>query len=168
MKRIIIFGNSGSGKSTLAKELCRSEKLPHLDLDTLAWETASPPTRNPLNESRQAIETFIAAKPCWIIEGCYSDLLEIAFPYSSEIIFLNLPVEMCIANSRKRAWEPHKYESMEAQNANLNMLVDWIAQYPDRNDSFSKSSHEALFRDYSGKKTMYKSNQRGPDEGAQV
>ena len=93
------------------------------------------------------------------IEGCYSDLLEIALPKSSEIIYLNLPVEACIANAKARPWEPHKYDSKEAQDANLGMLIDWIAQYTVRNDTFSKSAHEALYKGYKGKKTMYSGNE---------
>ncbi|WP_227819924.1 AAA family ATPase [Marinobacterium aestuarii] len=93
MKRIIIFGNSGSGKSTLAKALCKGEHLSHLDLDLIAWQPTSPPQRKPIAESKQEIDAFISANAAWVIEGCYSDLLELALPAASEIIFLNLPVE---------------------------------------------------------------------------
>ncbi|KEI72241.1 shikimate kinase [Endozoicomonas elysicola] len=158
MEKIVIFGNSGSGKSTLAKTLCRSESLQHLDLDSLAWKAVSPPERKSIAESRQEIEAFVSLNKSWVIEGCYSDLLALVMPFSSEIIFLDLPVEACIANARKRTWEPHKYESKEAQDANLNMLVDWIAQYPHRSDTFSRSSHEALFNGYSGRKRIFKKN----------
>ncbi len=160
MKRIVIFGNSGSGKSTLAKELCKEGNLPHLDLDTIAWRPASSPTRNSITESRQHIDAFIAASEEWIIEGSYSDLLELALPASSEIIFLNLPIEACIENAKSRPWEPHKYKSREAQNANLGMLVDWISRYSERDDTFSKASHERLFNSYNSRKIMYTSNTR--------
>ncbi len=170
MKKILIFGNSGSGKSTLATTLCRTEGLSHLDLDTLAWmpatpgktesEKKAPPTRKPLVESRSAISDFIHSTPGWVIEGCYSDLLEIALPYSNEILFLNLPVELCIENARNHPWEPHKYISKEAQDDNLPMLIDWIAQYPERTDTFSKASHVRLYEQYTGKKSMVTSHTR--------
>jgi adenylate kinase family enzyme len=160
VKRIVIFGNSGSGKSTLAKELCKDKNLPHLDLDSIAWKPTSPPARNPVAESKRQIDAFIGASDEWVIEGCYSDLLKLALPESSEIIFLNLPVEACIANAKNRPWEPHKYASREVQNANLDMLIDWISQYSVREDTFSKSSHEELFSRYGGRRIMYTSNQR--------
>ena len=124
MRKVLIFGNSGSGKSTLAKELCDSESLAHLDLDTLAWEATVPPERRPLNESAEGIQIFIDSNDGWVIEGCYADLLEKALPFSNEIIFMNLPIETCILNAKNRNWEPHKYESKEAQDANLDMLID--------------------------------------------
>ena len=96
----------------------------------------------------------------WVIEGCYADLLKIAIPQSSKIIYLNLPVEVCISNAERRPWEPHKYESKAAQDVNLAMLTAWIAQYTIRDDTFSKSAHEALFDSYKGEKTMYTSNER--------
>lgn len=160
MRKIVIFGNSGSGKSTLAKEFAESENLAHLDLDSVGWLPVSPPERKPINASRDDIETFIGANQGWVIEGCYSDLLEIVLPEASEVIFLNLSVDECIANAKNRPWEPHKYESKEAQDSNLNMLIEWISQYPERNDTFSKASHEALFNGYKGKKIMHTSNNR--------
>lgn len=160
MRKILIFGNSGSGKSTLAKELCVKNKLAHLDLDTLAWLPSSPPSRKPLLDSQKDISMFIESNEGWIIEGCYSDLLEIAIPESNEIIFMNLPIDACISNAKSRPWEPHKYETKEAQDANLGMLLDWIAQYPEREDTFSMTAHNELYEKYAGKKSVFTSNER--------
>ena len=160
MRKIVIFGNSGSGKSTLARELKEAEKLAHLDLDSIAWLPTSPPLRKPINEAKVEIDAFLNSNSQWVVEGCYSDLLEIVISEASEIIYLNLPVEICIANAKRRPWEPHKYESKEAQDSNLKMLISWITEYPDRDDTFSMSSHKALYDGYEGKKTMYTSNER--------
>lgn len=160
MYKVLIFGNSGSGKSTLAKEISSSHKLAHLDLDTLAWKRTSPPERMPLDESATIIKGFLKSNNGWVIEGCYTDLLEMAVSESTQIIFMNLPIEICIANAKKRPWEPHKYKSKEAQDANLDMLIHWIAQYNERDDTFSLLSHEKFFKKYPGSKKMYISNER--------
>ena len=160
MKRILIFGNSGSGKSALAKELCAAESLDHLDLDNLAWKACSPPERKPINESAAEISKFIDLYEEWVIEGCYTDLLEIAEPFSTELIFMNLPIDMCVENAKIRPWEPHKYESKEAQDSNLAMLIEWISQYSERADTFSLSAHTTFYEQYSGKKRIYTSNER--------
>lgn len=160
MSKILIFGNSGSGKSTLAQELCNKLRLAHLDLDTLAWEPVTPPQRMSLDSSDAKIKQFTASNDGWVIEGCYTDLLELVAPDSTEIIFLNLPIKYCINNARQRPWEPHKYESKEAQDANLEFLIEWIAQYKDRDDLFSFSSHQRFYDSYTGKKTTYTSNNR--------
>lgn len=158
MRKIIIFGNSGSGKSTLAKELCHSNELAHLDLDTLAWELTSPPERKPLPASDKELTEFINSHDSWIIEGCYADLLNMAVAHSNEIIYMNLSIESCIANANSRPWEPHKYQSKQAQDANLGMLIDWIAQYNSRTDTFSESAHRELYDQYPGKKSMITHN----------
>ena len=159
MRKIVIFGNSGSGKSTLAKKLCSEDGLSHLDLDLLAWMPTVPPVRKRLAESKTEIENFINSNNGgWVIEGCYSDLLEMTLPSSNEIIFMNLPVELCIENARNRPWEPHKYESKEAQDNNLSMLIDWISQYSARTDTFSRISHMSLYKGYSGQKRMVEIN----------
>jgi len=158
MRRVVIFGNSGSGKSTLAKKICSAEGLSHLDLDTLAWMPTSPPERKPLAESEAEISHFIESNTGWVIEGCYSDLLEIPVRASSELVYMNLPVELCIANAYSRPWEPHKYKSKEAQDSNLSMLVGWISQYSERTDTFSRASHMSLYEKYLGKKRIVTSN----------
>ena len=160
MSKILIFGNSGSGKSTLAKRLCSADGLSHLDLDNLAWQPTVPPERKTLKESESGVLNFINSNDSWVIEGCYSDLLEIAIPFSNEIIFMNLPIESCIENARNRPWEPHKYESKEAQDSNLEMLIDWISQYSKRTDTFSEVSHTALYEKYTGKKRMITNNEQ--------
>ncbi len=158
MRRIIIFGNSGSGKSTLARKLSASGEFGHLDLDSLAWEAGSTPTRKRLAESEIEIQHFISSNQSWVIEGCYSDLLDLIISQATEIIFTNLPVQACISNARSRPWEPHKYPSKEEQDKNLAMLIDWIAKYEERDDTFSFAAHQALFNKYSGKKRMLTSN----------
>ena len=158
VRKVLIFGNSGSGKSTLARALCEAEGLSHLDLDTLAWRATDPPQRVPVEESNAAIQEFINASGAWVIEGCYADLLETALPFCNEIIFLDLPISACIANARRRPWEPHKYESRQAQDANLEMLVEWISQYEQREDTFSRRAHLALYESFGGKKTILTRN----------
>ncbi len=162
MKKILIFGNSGSGKTTLSKQLCKTEGLSHLDLDVLAWKPTTPPQRALIIESASEISEFINSNSGWVIEGCYSDLLEVVLPFSNELIFMNLPIDSCIENARQRPWEPHKYKSKEAQDNNLDMLIDWISQYSTRTDTFSEAAHKNLYKQYSGKKTMLTRNHIKP------
>jgi len=158
LRKVVIFGNSSSGKSTLAGHLAATENLNHLDLDVLAWQPTEPPQRKPLKESHADILAFIESSPGWIIEGCYADLLEVALPYSSDVIFMNLPVKACIENARARPWEPHKYNTKESQDSNLDMLIDWIAQYADRTDTFSQAAHNRLYQGYTGSKRIVTGN----------
>jgi len=171
LHKIIIFGNSGSGKSTLAKKLSTKYKLAHLDLDTLAWLATSPPQRKSISDSANEIANFTKEHESWIIEGCYSDLLGLLTNRSNsadvdnmitilanEVIFLDLPIEACIANAKQRPWEPHKYVSKQAQDDNLAMLIDWIKAYDTRTDSFSKHAHYQLYEAFKGKKTIIRTN----------
>jgi adenylate kinase family enzyme len=160
MKKILIFGNSASGKSTLAQQLSRREGLSHLDLDLLAWEpTITPPVRKSLDKSNLQIQAFINSHRSWVIEGCYTDLLKIASPFSTEIVYMNLPIDQCVENAKNRPWEPHKYESKEVQDSNLAMLIDWIAQYATRTDTFSEHAHRQFYDQYSGRKMVITQNQ---------
>jgi adenylate kinase family enzyme len=126
MQKILIFGNSGSGKSTLAKQLSDKYSLEHLDLDVLAWSNSVQPIRKPITESKKNIDKFLLENDSWVIEGCYADLLRLVINCSNKVIFLNPGEYTCIDNCKKRTWEPHKYKSLEEQNKNLGMLINWI------------------------------------------
>jgi adenylate kinase family enzyme len=152
MQRIVIFGNSGAGKTTLARQLAQSGQLAHLDLDTLAWLPGAPPQRRPLAESAHDIAEFTSHHPAWVIEGCYADLLELVVPECSEMLFLNPGVEACVAHCRARPWEPHKYVSKAEQDANLEMLLQWVRAYDAREDELSLRSHRRLFKSFNGPK----------------
>jgi adenylate kinase family enzyme len=160
LNKFVIFGNSGSGKSTLAKKLASKSQLAHLDLDSIAWKPVTPPERRSILESSESINNFLSTNNSWVIEGCYSDLLELVIQQADEIFFLNLPIKNCIDNVKSRPWEPHKYINKEAQDDNLEMLINWISQYTNRTDTFSKSAHDKLFNNFNGKKTMYVSNEQ--------
>lgn len=152
MRRIIVVGNSGSGKTTLATALARDEGLAHLDLDTLAWLPTEPPTRRPLADSAPEIRRFIARHEGWVVEGCYADLAGIAAADATELIFLNPGVDACVRHCQVRSWEPHKYATRRAQDANLAMLIAWVRSYASRDDACSLSAHRALYDAFAGSK----------------
>jgi adenylate kinase family enzyme len=160
MQKILIFGNSGSGKSTLAKKLAKEKGLAHLDLDTLAWQPVSPPERMAITDSSKLINAFTHANHSWVVEGCYTDLLELlnggneagSGHSSIDIIFLDLSISQCITNAKNRPWEPHKYSSKQAQDDNLDMLITWIEDYDTRVDTFSKHAHQKFYDDFQGTK----------------
>ena len=58
-----------------------------------------------------------------IIKHC-SDLLALATTKANELTFLNSPTSSCIKNVISRDWEPKKYQTKEAQDANLDQLID--------------------------------------------
>lgn len=152
MLRLLIFGNSGSGKSTLAHEVAKRLQLDHLDLDTVAWKPDSPGTREELENSKRAILEFCDTHPNWVVEGCYADLLRHATAIATHLCFLNPGTEQCQTNCRNRPWESHKYPSKSAQDKNLNMLLDWVAQYEAREDEFSLAAHRNIFDSFNGPK----------------
>jgi adenylate kinase family enzyme len=157
-RKILVFGNSGSGKSTFAKHLANTEGLAHFDLDTIAWLDTQPPARAPIDAAQLNLDRFIAQHSSWVIEGCYADLIDLVVPRANELIFLNLSIEQCIENAKRRPWEPHKYPSKVAQDNNLPMLLDWIAGYTDRSDELSYQAHKRIFESFKGNKRMLTEN----------
>lgn len=150
--RIVILGNSGSGKSFLARALAERHGLTHLDLDTLVWEPSEIAVARPVEAVEADVQAFLAAHSSWVVEGCYEGFLAEALPSCTEFIFLNPGLETCLENTRRRPWEPHKYEREEDQHRLLPMLLSWVAGHYERTDAWSHAAHRKVFDGFRGPK----------------
>ena len=151
--KILVFGNSGSGKSTLAARLAQAHALSHLDLDSIVWEPGQVAVARTPEAIAQSLQDFIAGHERWVIEGCYGELVDMAASHCTELVFLNPGLEACLEHNRRRPWEPHKYDSQQAQDAMLDNLQAWVAGYYQRDDAWSYRAHRRIFDAFGGRKT---------------
>ncbi|WP_369903210.1 topology modulation protein [Bacillus manliponensis] len=100
MKRIMVVGVSpGVGKSTFARELGKLLQKPVYHLDALFWKP---------NWIQASLEEFaeaqqrIVTKEEWIIEGNYNNTFDIRTTYADTIIYLQLPLHICLYRVFKR------------------------------------------------------------------
>ena len=137
----------------MACELAERHQIPMLVLDTVVWEPGKIPVLRPRDDINADVEQFLASSERWVVEGCYGELVELALPQCTEAIFLNPGLMACVANNRRRPWEPHKYASREAQDAMLAQLLAWVAGYYTRDNQSSYVYHRRVFDSFTGKKT---------------
>ena len=152
--RVAIIGNSGSGKSTLAHQLAAATGAAVLDLDAVAWEPGKIAVPREPVAAAAAVQTFCGTHENWVVEGCYADLVRATLTFRPRLIFLDPGLEQCLANCRARPWEPHKYASKEEQDARLDFLLAWVAEYYTRTGDMSHARHQALFEAYTGPRLL--------------
>ena len=150
--RLVVVGNSGSGKSTFARRAATEHGLVCLELDSIVWEPRQIAVARPPEAARAELAAFVARHERWVIEGCYGDLAQAALPACSELVFLNPGVAACLANSRRRPWEPHKYDRAADQERMLQNLLAWVESYYTRTDPCSYAYHRRLFDAFAGNK----------------
>lgn len=150
--RVLVMGNSGSGKSWHARALATQHGMAHLDLDTIVFVPGLIAVERPQHEVLADLHAFMAGHDAWVAEGCYGDLMEAALPFCTELVFMNPGREACLANNRKRPWEPHKYASKEKQDSMLPFLLEWVADYYARSDRCSYAWHRRVFDTFAGTK----------------
>ena len=100
MKQIMVIGiSAGVGKSTFARVLGEALNIHVYHLDTLYWRP---------NWVEASLEEFskaqqeIVNQPQWIIEGNYSNTFEIRAKQADTIIYLELPLYVCLYRVIKR------------------------------------------------------------------
>jgi adenylate kinase family enzyme len=146
--RLLVTGNSGSGKSTYA----RASSLPCLELDIIVWEPHHIAVARAPAVVRADLAAFLASHDAWVIEGCDGDLVELALPHCSELVFMNPGLAACLANNRRRPYEPHKYDSPADQERMLPALLAWVESYYTRTDPRSYAFHRRIFDAFTGPK----------------
>jgi adenylate kinase family enzyme len=137
----------------MARRIIRNAPIARLSLDEIAWDEG--PKRKPLKVSLKMLHKFIQENEQWIIEGCYSDLIEAALPHCTELRFLNPGIEVCVTHCRRRPWEPEKFSRPEDQAAMLERLVQWVRDYQTRDDDYGLKRHRQVFERFSGPKREY-------------
>ncbi|RIW30929.1 topology modulation protein [Bacillus salacetis] len=100
MKRIMVVGiSAGVGKSTFARKLGEILGIEVTHLDSLFWK---PGWVEASLEEFSAPQKEIVKKPDWIIEGNYSSTFELRFVHADTIVYLELPLYVCLYRVLKR------------------------------------------------------------------
>lgn len=148
--KTILLGNAGAGKSTLSRRLLESEPAATLSLDDLAFAAGA--NRSPLADSVGDALRFVNSHDLWVVEGCYADIVEPLLGHADTLVFLNPGVADCVRHCQARPWEPDRYATRAAQDANLANLIAWVRDYDTRDDEYGLRRHRALFEAFAGRK----------------
>jgi len=148
--RILITGNGGSGKTWLGERLAQRLGLPLVRLDDVYWAGAYGSEGRDKEIVSREVEAH-AAGEAWVIEGVYGWLLPAALPRATSFVFIDFPVDECLANLRLRGTQGGGDE------ASFQSMLDWVAEYPIRTNWNSRSAHRRLWEAFEGSKEILSS-----------
>jgi len=131
MKRVAIIGCSGSGKSTLASQLGAILGHQIIHLDALFWK---PNWIETPREEWISIQEKLVKQESWIIDGNYTDTLDIRLAAADTIIYLDYPRLLCMYRAVKRRvmYEGQVRSDMAAECPEKMDWhhIHWIWSYP--------------------------------------
>lgn len=150
--RVLITGNGGSGKTWLGERLAQRLAVPLVRLDDLNWDGQYGGKER---DKRAVFDEVVerAAEGAWVMEGVYGWLLPAALPRATEFIFLDLPVDECLDNVRRRGNQGGGDETAFAA------LLAWVAEYPTRSNSNSRLTHQRLWDGFGGARQILRSRE---------
>ena len=144
-KRILVFGPSGAGKSTLARHIGARLGIPIVHLDMIYWNPGWVPVeREPFRERVAAA----AAGDAWVMDGNYTNHLDLRLPRAQAVIWLDLPRYVYFPRT---VWRMIRHYGRERGDVgpgcpewfDLPFLRDWVWAYP----THSRARHAALMAD---------------------
>ncbi len=147
---IIITGNAGSGKTWLARKLGTAEGA-IIHLDALYWQPGAFKQKREKAEVQQLI-TQSLARPQWIIEGVFGELLAPYLPRATLFLWLDMPWGVCKKRLEQRGSERTHHMGRQQSATGLRQLLTWAEQYAQRHDLRSRSGHRQLFASFPGPK----------------
>lgn len=107
LRRIAIVGPAGSGKSTLARQLGEVLNLPVIHLDALFWQ---PGWHTPPREAWQEQVRHLVHGERWILDGTYSETLDLRLAAADAVIFLDVSRWTCLRRVILRTLRSHGRE----------------------------------------------------------
>ncbi|BAT52697.1 topology modulation protein [Nostoc sp. NIES-3756] len=105
MQKILIIGSGGAGKSTLARELGRILNIDIIHLDTFYWQPGWVETAK---DKWEIIIQDLIQLESWIMDGNYSNTLDLRLPVADTVIFLDFPRLLCLFRVIQRRWQVGK------------------------------------------------------------
>ena len=105
MNKVMVIGvSAGAGKSTFARRLGELTGIEVTHLDRLYWKpnwVEAPP------EEFLAAQQQIVQQERWIMEGNYARTVHIREPHADTVIYLELPLRVCLYRVLKRRVQFH-------------------------------------------------------------
>lgn len=105
MNKIMVIGvSAGAGKSTFARRLGELTGIEVTHLDRLFWKpnwVEAPP------EEFSAAQQLVVQQERWIMEGNYAGTVHIREPHADTVIYLELPLRVCLYRVLKRRVQYH-------------------------------------------------------------
>lgn len=152
MKRVLIIGSSGAGKTTLSKRLSAKTGLKIIHLDKIYWKPNW--TEPEKDEWKRTLEKVLRDDDAWIMDGNYSNTLDVRVPACDTIIFLEMPPAVCVYRVLKRvAFSYKKTRSDMADDCPEKFdweFIKWIWDFSNR----SKPKIEKILKRYEHEKTI--------------
>ncbi len=122
MKRIMVVGvSAGVGKSTFASELGKALNRKVYHLDAFYWKPNW--VEAPTEEFSKAQQDLVTQEE-WIIEGNYTATFEIRTERADTMIYLELPLSVCLYRVIKR-WLTNLGKTRPDMGAGCTEKLDW-------------------------------------------
>lgn len=121
-QRILVLGNGGSGKSTLTRKLAHERGLPAIHLDQHFWR---PGWISPTAEDFRQTVKRLAENDRWVMDGNYSQTLDLRIPRADLIILCNVNRVVCLKRAVLRMLKARTGTKLDSVSPHLSRFLNF-------------------------------------------
>ncbi len=119
---MVVGVSAGVGKSTFARRLGEALGIEVHHLDRFFWKPKW--VQATMEEFSQAQQAIVDRQSTWIIEGNYTGSLDIRVEHADTIIYLELPLHICLFRVVKR-WLSNIGNTRPDMGEDCKEMLDW-------------------------------------------
>jgi deoxyadenosine/deoxycytidine kinase len=116
-------------------------------MDKIRWKEGEFEVRRPAEDIEKALNS-IKKKDLWILEGVFGKMAQDCLPFSTILIWLDLPWEECKQNLFRRGPQFEDCLTLREKEKALVKLVHWASAHWSRDDPNSWSFFNKLYTNF--------------------
>ncbi len=149
--RVVIIGNSGSGKTWLADQIAQSCDVHVVHFDEIFWLPKGFNQQRPDSQVLELIDEELS-RSSWVAEGVFGKIASKFLPQASVLVWLELPLDVCVNRLRIRGSESKRHMNREQSENGLSELLAWAGSYYERTGSSSCAAHQTMYDTFAGER----------------
>jgi len=138
--------------------LSKKLNIPLFHMDAIRWDQRGYEIRRSVADISKDLDA-IKKQDQWILEGVFGKMEDVCLPFSTLLIWLDLPWKDCKQNLLFLGPQLDDHLNPSEKERALTKLIEWASEHEFREDANSWGFFNTLYRNFKNKKVCLRSRE---------